>query len=212
MDSYEFNKIAGAILGSVLLILGVKNVADVIYATHAPDKPAYVVEGVAETGSQETAAEKPAEVPMSQMMAQADAAKGQTVMKKCAACHTWDKGGKNKVGPNLYGILGRAAGSVDGFKYSSGMQARAGEIGAWSYDTLGEFLAGPKKFIKGSAMALAVKKPNQRADVIMFLRGQSDAPMDLPAAAAAEPAATEPATAEPASGEPAATEPAPASE
>ena len=212
MDSYEFNKIAGAILGSVLLILGVKNVADIIYATHAPDKPAYVVEGVAETGSQETAAEKPADVPMSQMMAQADAAKGQTVMKKCSACHTWDKGGKNKIGPNLYGILGRAAGSVDGFKYSSGMKARAAEIGPWSYDSLGEFLAGPKKFVKGSAMVLTIKKPKQRADVIMFLRGQSDAPMDLPAAAAAEPAATEPATAEPASGEPAATEPAPASE
>lgn len=213
MDSYEINKIVGAILGSVLLIFGVGTMADVIYATHTPETAAYIVEGAEETGGQETAAEEPAEVPISQMIASADASKGQAQMKKCSACHTWDKGGKNKIGPNLHGVLGRAAGSVEGFKYSSAMQAQAGEIGVWSYDNLGEFLAAPKKYLKGTSMAFAgIKRANQRADLIMFLRDQSDAPLALPAAAAAEPETTEPAAAEAepaaAESEPAAAEPA----
>ncbi|MGI9413610.1 MAG: c-type cytochrome [Hyphomicrobiales bacterium] len=217
MDAYEFNKIAGAILGSVLLVLGVQNLSDIIYATHAPSTPAYVVEGAEEAAGGEAAEEQPKAVPISQMLAEADAGKGQAAMKKCGACHTWEKGGKKKIGPNLYDILGRPAGSVEGFKYSNGMQARAGEIGTWTYDTLGEFLAGPKKYIKGTSMAFAgVKKATPRAEMIMFLRGQSDTPVDLPAATApaAEPAAaateTEPAAAatetEPATTEPAASE------
>lgn len=183
MDSYEVNKIAGAILGTVLLILGMQSLAGIVYSGNKPDKLAYSIEVEEPADDHGAATDEPVEVvSMATMMGEADADKGLVAMKKCGACHTWDKGGAKKIGPNLYGILGRQIASVAGFAYSPAMTAKAQEVGAWSYETLSDFLKAPKKYIKGTKMAfIGLKKDNQRANVILYLRGQADSPMALPA-------------------------------
>lgn len=181
MDSYEFNKIAGAILATVLLILGMQTLAGALYSGNKPDTLAYSIE-VEEATDDPGATDQPAEtMSMAALMSDADADKGVAVMKKCGACHTWDKGGAKKIGPNLYGILGRQMATVAGFAYSSAMTAKAQEVGVWTYEALNAFLKAPKKYVKGTKMVfIGVKKDKQRANLIMFLRGQSDAPMELP--------------------------------
>ncbi len=180
MDTYEFNKIAGAILGTVLLIMLVQNVADILYEPHHPTTPGYSVE-VADEGHGTTEEVVEETISMAAMMAGADADSGASVAKKCTACHTFEEGGANRIGPNLYGILGRAAGSVDGFSYSSAMQERAAEIGTWDYESLNAFLLDPKGYITGTKMAFAgLRRDNQRADMLMYLRAQSASPMPLP--------------------------------
>ena len=181
MDSYEFNKIAGAILATVLLVMGMQTLAGMIYTGNKPDKLAYSVEieETADTSGGQT--EAPAAMSMAEMMATADADKGAVVMKKCAQCHTWDKGGANKIGPNLYGILGRQMASVDGFAYSPAMLAKAEEVGAWTYEAMNAFLTKPKAYMKGTKMVFpGLKKDSQRANLLMYLNGQSDSPLPAP--------------------------------
>ena len=102
--------------------------------------------------------------------AEGDAAKGEKVFKKCKSCHTAKKE-KNKVGPHLVGVFGRAAGSVEGYKYSKAMKAKAAEIGAWDEAKLNDWLANPKKYLGGkSKMTYKLKKEQQRADVIAYLK------------------------------------------
>jgi len=180
MDTYELNKIAGAILATVLLIMGMQTLAGIVYSGHAPEELAYSIE-VEDAGEHGATTDAPVEtISMAAMLSSADADKGLKVMKKCAACHTWDNGGAKKIGPNLYGILGRQMATVDGFAYSPAMTAKAQEVGAWTYESLSEFLKSPKGYVKGTKMAFAGLKDKQRADAIMFLRGQADAPMALP--------------------------------
>jgi cytochrome c len=181
MDTYEFNKIAGAILGSVLLVMFLQNVSGILYSTHAPETPAYAVEVADEGhgGGEEAPAEET--MSMAEMLSGADAEGGTSVVRKCSACHTFDAGGNNGIGPNLYGILGRAVASVEGFAYSDSFTARAGEIGTWTFETLNAFLEDPKGYVPGTKMAFAgLSRMNQRADLLMYLRDLSDNPMPLP--------------------------------
>ncbi|MCX7306156.1 MAG: cytochrome c family protein [Hyphomicrobiales bacterium] len=213
MDSFEYNKLIGAFLGTVFVVFSVGIVSDAIFAAPHPEKEGFVIEAAqAEaTGGGEAA---PAEEPIAVSLASADAAAGQAIEKKCAACHTFEKGGPNKVGPNLWGVVNRPVASHEGFAYSAPMKefSQGGTV-VWDYEHLNHFLTSPKALVKGTAMGFAgLKDPDDRADLIAFLRTQADTPAPLPEAAApaAEPASApaEAAPAEPAETVPA--EPAPA--
>jgi cytochrome c len=181
MDSFEFNKIAGAVLATALVVFGLNELASFVYHTGAPEKPGFAVE-VAEAEAPaegEAAGEAPA-VSLGTLLASADAAKGQTVFKACAACHDVAKGGPNKVGPNLWGIVGRPHGVHEGFAYSEAMAALKDK--PWDYAALNEFLLAPKKAIAGTKMAYGgLKKDADRANLLAYLATLSDTPVPFPA-------------------------------
>jgi cytochrome c len=186
MNSFELNKILGAILGTCLILLALNIGAGAIFAPEKPVKPGYNI-AVKEHGGGEAAGAKEPEEPMEAMMASASVEKGQATAKQCGACHTFEKGGPNRVGPNLYGIVGRARASEAGFNYSAAMKAKGG---TWSFGELYAFLASPRGYIPGTNMTFAgLARGQQRADVIDFLHTLSDSPMPLPKAAANAPAA-----------------------
>ncbi len=188
MDSFEFNKLIGALLGVVFVVFSVNLIGDAIFAAPVPEKPGFIIEAAEEEGA-EAGAEAPAAVPIATLLATADATAGEAVFKKCATCHTHDNGGANKTGPNLWNIVNRPIASHEGFSYSGPMKefAQGGSV-VWDFDHLNHFLAGPKAYIKGTAMGFAgVKKDDERANLIAYLRTLSDSPAPLPEAAAPAP-------------------------
>jgi cytochrome c len=186
MNSFELNKILGALLGTCLILLALSISAGAIFAPEKPAKPGYAI-AVKEPAAGEAKGAKEPEEPMEAMMASASVEKGQAVAKQCGACHTFEKGGPNRVGPNLYGIVGRPKASIAGFSYSAGMKAKGGD---WSFGELYAFLSSPRSYVPGTAMTFAgLSKGQQRADVIDYLNTLSDAPQPLPKAAANAPAA-----------------------
>jgi cytochrome c len=187
MDSFEFNKLIGALLGVVFVVFSVNLIGDAIFAAPVPEKPGFAIEAVEAEAGGEGGAAAPAAVPIATLMATADAAAGEAVFKKCQACHTGEKGGPNKVGPDLWDIVNRKIGTHEGFAYSGAMKdfSQGGTV-VWDYEHLNHFLAGPKAYIKGTAMGFAgVKKDDERANLIAYLRTLSDNPAPLPAAEAA---------------------------
>src|SRR5476649_1994253 len=184
MNSFELNKIMGAILGTCLITLALNIGAGAIFAPEKPAKPGYNI-AVQEHGGGAGPA-KEAEEPMEVMMASASVEKGQATAKQCQACHTFEKGGPNRVGPNLWGIVGRARASEAGFNYSAAMK---GKGGTWTFGELYAFLANPRGVIPGTNMTFAgLARGQQRADVIDFLHTLSDSPLPLPKAAENAPA------------------------
>jgi cytochrome c len=180
MSSFELNKIAGAVLmaGIIAMICGI--LSDALVKPHKLEKPAYVVEGVEAAASPAGGAPAEAKLePIAPLLAKADANEGANIAKQCAACHTFDKGGANRIGPNLYGIIGEHPAEVQGYEFSKALQALKDKT--WDYETLNQWLASPKAVAPGTKMTFAgLRKPEQRADVIMFLRSKADTPAPLP--------------------------------
>jgi cytochrome c len=183
MDSFELNKIMGAILGTCLGLLSLNIAANAIFHPAAPAKPGYDI-AVPETPA---AGEKPGapaqDPPLADLLANADVKRGEVSHNKCIACHTFDKGGKNLVGPNLYGVIGREKGTEAGFNYSAGFKKAA--KGPWTAQEIYEFVKSPKTYIPGTSMSFAgISRAGERADLILFLNSKSDNPANLKAAQA----------------------------
>ena len=180
MDSFELNKIIAAVLLVALIIIGIGKLSDVIFYVEKPKTPGYVVEmEQAVTASTETKSDTSIEkVDIATLMAMADLAHGEKVFKKCAACHSIVKGGKNNIGPALYNVVNRQVGVVSDYKYSKALT----EYGKnWTFEELNGYLIRPAKWIKGTKMAFAgLKKEKDRASVILYLNQNSDNPLPLP--------------------------------
>ncbi|MBP2150285.1 c-type cytochrome [Xanthobacter autotrophicus DSM 597] len=186
MDSFELNKIAGAVLGTLTLTLGLGIVSEILFTPEAPAKPGFEI-AVQEGAAAAAGAPKAAEVPIEQLFATASIEKGQAAAKKCAACHNFQEGAGAKVGPDLYGIVGRPVASAAGFGYSAALKAKGGD---WTPQALNKFLTNPKADVPGTAMAFAgIGKEGERADLIAYLNSLSHSPKPLPTAAAAPAAA-----------------------
>src|SRR5258707_4239389 len=152
MDSFELNKILGAILATCLILLVTSFAAGAIFSSNLPEKPGFEIAVKEEShGGGKEAAPAPSE-PIEKLLQTASVEKGAAAAKQCAACHTFEKGGPNRVGPNLFGIVERARASEAGFNYSAAMKAKGGK---WTYDDLNKFIANPKGFVPATAMAFA---------------------------------------------------------
>lgn len=211
MDSFEFNKIAGAVLGTALGVMGLSIVSEVIFSPAEAEKPGMAVEVAEASGGETGGAAAPPAVPIAVRLSKADVAAGETSAGKCKQCHTLNKGEPAKIGPNLFGVVGGPLGHMEGFKYSKGMLDKKAEGLTWTFENLDHFLFAPKAFVPGTAMGFAgLKKDDERTNVIAYLRALSDAPVPLPTAEAAPAPAEAPAAPADAPAPPADAVPAPA--
>lgn len=177
MDGFELNKIMGAVLATCLFVLSMNIIAGAVFTPHAPAKPGFIVE-VPETPAAGAQAALPPAEPIDVRLAKADVAKGELAAKTCLACHSFEKGGPNKVGPNLFNTVLNKRAHIAGFSYSAGMKDKGG---TWDFESLDKFLTNPRGEVKGTSMTFAgVKRPDQRADIIAYLNSLSDSPKPLP--------------------------------
>ena len=180
MDSFELNKIIGAILLVALLVIGIGKVSNLVFKVNKPEKSNYKVELDVET-AETKGDEEPVQreiVDIAALLSTGDLAHGEKVFKKCSACLSIKSGGGNKIGPALYNVVGRKVGVLDDYKYS---KALAEYEKNWSFEELNGFLLKPKDWIKGTKMAYAgLRKEKDRASVILYLNKYSDSPLPLP--------------------------------
>src|ERR1700751_4163016 len=181
MDSFELNKIIGAVLGTCLILLVTSFTASALFAPKMPEKPGFAIAAKEAGGGAREAAAAPSE-PIEKLLQTASVEKGAAAAKVCQACHTFEKNGPNRVGPNLYGVVGDHKGEGrGGVNFSAAIKAKGG---TWTIDDLNQFITNPKGFIPGTAMGFAgIQRDSQRADVIAYLNSLSDNPKPLPTAA-----------------------------
>ena len=179
MDSFEVNKIIAAVLLVALLVIGIGKIADIVFYVEKPKTAGYKVE-VAETdnASQNAKTSEVEEIDISALLAMGNIEHGEKVFKKCSACHVVNKGGENKIGPALYGVLGRQVAALGDYKYSKAM---ASYDKTWTFEEMNGYLRKPQSYIKGTKMAFAgLRKEKDRASVILYLNQNSDSPLPLP--------------------------------
>ena len=180
MDSFELNKIIAAVLMVALLIIGIGKLSNIIFHVEKPKKPGYVVEVEQAVLSDVTSSAEATEekINIAALMAMGDLATGEKVFKKCAACHSIVKNGKNNIGPALYNVVGRKVGIISDYKYSKALSEYGKE---WTFEELNGYLLKPAKWLKGTKMAFAgLRKEKDRASVIKYLNQNSDNPLPLP--------------------------------
>ena len=179
MDSFEINKIIAAVLLIALLVIGIGKISDIAFQVDKPEKSAYKVDIQESTQILSSTAEKIEEkVDISALLALGDVSHGEKVFKKCSACHLVNKGGENKIGPALYGVIGRKVASKQDYKYSKAMAAYDKD---WTFEEMNGYLKKPQSYIKGTKMAFAgLRKEKDRASVILYLNQNSDNPLPLP--------------------------------
>ena len=176
MDSFEINKLIAAVLVTVLLIFGVNKISDIIFDIEKPSVEGYKVEIKTNNSSSQTKEED--QIDISSLLALGDPDTGKKVYKKCAACHSINQDGANKIGPKLYNVVGRTVGSISDYKYSKALTSYGKE---WTFEELNGFLIKPAAWIKGNKMGFAgLKKDEDRASVILYLNQNSDSPKTLP--------------------------------
>ena len=179
MDSFEINKIIAAVLLIALLVIGIGKISDIAFHVDKPKKSAYKVDIQENSQISSSIAEKIEEkIDISALLALGDVSHGEKVFKKCSACHLVNKGGENKIGPALYGVIGRKVASKQDYKYSKAM---AGYDKDWTFEEMNGYLKKPQSYIKGTKMAFAgLRKEKDRASVILYLNQNSDNPIPLP--------------------------------
>ena len=179
MDSFELNKIIAAVLMVALLVIGISKLSNIIFYVEKPEVPGYKVDvEQASITPSDTEEKEEQKVDIAALMSLGDVTSGEKIFKKCAACHSIVKGGKNNIGPALYNVVGRKIGGVEGYKYSKALAAYEKN---WSFEELNGFLIKPAKWIKGTKMAYAgLRKEKDRASVIKYLNKNSDNPLPLP--------------------------------
>ena len=176
MDSFEINKIIAAVVVIFVVIFGITKISDIIYYVEKPSKSAYKVE-FAETDSTKASTAVEA-VDISALLAMGSVDHGKKVFKKCSACHSIKKGGRNNIGPALYNVLGRNMGALEDYKYSKALIAFGKD---WTFQEMNSFLIKPASYIKGTKMAFAgLKKEKDRASVILYMNANADSPLQLP--------------------------------
>tara|TARA_B110001450_G_scaffold233006_1_gene235956 strand:- start:240 stop:788 length:549 start_codon:yes stop_codon:yes gene_type:complete len=182
MDSFELNKIIAAVLLTVLIIIGIGKFTDVLFHVEKPKESAYKIEGLevmpTSTSASKTGAKVMEAVDIKSLLAMGDLGHGEKIFKKCSACHQIASGGKNMIGPNLWSVIGRTAGSVSDYKYSKAMLAYGKE---WTFEEMNSYLIKPQAYVKGTKMAFAgLRKEKDRASVILFMNSKSSSPKPLP--------------------------------
>jgi len=179
MDSFELNKIIAAVLMVALLVIGLGKLADGVFHVKKPKNPGYQVEIEKQLTSLTSPATNSIEkIDIAAIMALGDVASGEKIFKKCAACHSINKGGKNKIGPALYNVVGRAVGGVDDYKYSKTLASYSKD---WTFEELNGFLTKPSSYLKGTKMSYAgLRKEKDRASIIKYLNQNGDTPKKLP--------------------------------
>jgi len=178
MNSFEINKIIAAIILTIVIVFGVNKVADAIYSVKAPEGNTYNIVTETKEISKSDTVNVGSNANVSALLALGNIDHGKMVFKKCAACHSVSKGGGNKIGPALWGVIGKKAGSTSDYKYSKAMSG-FGKI--WDFEGINTFLIKPKDYVKGTKMAyMGLKKEKDRASVILYLNGQGDSPLPLP--------------------------------
>ena len=179
MDGFELNKIVGALLASVLVVLLIGFIAELVYHVDEPEVAGYSID-VPETETADAAAEEEEMVSVLDLLATADVAAGESAVRRCASCHTFDEGGADGVGPHLWGILNRVKGVVEGFNYSDAMATvgAAGEV--WGFEELDGFIANPRGYLEGTTMGFAgIRDVEDRADILAYLNTLQAEPIDL---------------------------------
>ena len=180
MNRFEINKIVAAIVLTVVVVVGINKLADVVFNVKAPTDSTYKLVADKKTikAEENNSTKTENDIDVKAFLALGNSDEGKTIFKKCAACHSISKGGSNKIGPALWGVIGRKAGAVDDYKYSKAMS----ELGKnWNFTSMNSFLIKPKDYVKGTKMAYAgLNKEKDRASIILYLNEQGDSPVPLP--------------------------------